>query len=91
MSFSRPIQWYHSYADPIWPDGTFNQFHFILYQKVVLKLHRKCKTLLQCKEVTNALQLVEFDKLHEPDGSVVGVVQGLHAHRHPVLGRNHLP
>jgi hypothetical protein len=24
MSFSRPIQWYHSHADPIWPDGTFN-------------------------------------------------------------------
>ncbi len=24
MSFSRPIQWYHSHADPIWPDGTFD-------------------------------------------------------------------
>jgi hypothetical protein len=24
MSFSRPIQWYHSHADPIWPDGDFN-------------------------------------------------------------------
>ncbi len=23
MSFSRPNQWYHSHADPIWPDGTF--------------------------------------------------------------------
>ncbi len=23
-SFSRPIQWYHSHVDPIWPDGTFN-------------------------------------------------------------------
>ncbi len=22
MSFLRPIQWYHSQADPIWPDGT---------------------------------------------------------------------
>jgi hypothetical protein len=22
--FSRPIQWYHSQANPIWPDGTFN-------------------------------------------------------------------
>ncbi len=22
MSFSRPIPWYHSHADPIWPDGT---------------------------------------------------------------------
>ncbi len=29
MSFSRPIQWYHSHADPIWPDGTFKNgvFH----------------------------------------------------------------
>ena len=23
MSFSRPIQWYHSHADQIWPDSTF--------------------------------------------------------------------
>ena len=23
MSFSRPIQWYHSHAGLIWPDGTF--------------------------------------------------------------------
>jgi hypothetical protein len=23
MSFSRPIQWYHAHADPIWLDGTF--------------------------------------------------------------------
>ncbi len=22
MCFLRPIQWYHSHADPIWPDGT---------------------------------------------------------------------
>ncbi len=29
MSFSRPIQWYHSNADPIWADCTFN-FIFLL-------------------------------------------------------------
>ncbi len=23
MSFLRAFQWYHSPADPIWPDGTF--------------------------------------------------------------------
>ncbi len=23
MTFSRPIQWYHSQADPIWPDRIF--------------------------------------------------------------------
>jgi hypothetical protein len=26
MTFSRPIQWYHSHADSIWPDGTFKGF-----------------------------------------------------------------
>ncbi len=26
MSFSRPIQWYHSHGDPIWPDGTFKAY-----------------------------------------------------------------
>jgi hypothetical protein len=25
MSLSRPIQWYNSHADPIWPDGTFKE------------------------------------------------------------------
>ncbi len=29
MSFLRPIQGYHSQADPIWPDGTFKIFAFI--------------------------------------------------------------
>ncbi len=24
MSFLGPIKWYHSHADSIWPDGTFN-------------------------------------------------------------------
>jgi hypothetical protein len=23
MSFSRPIQWHHFHAEPIWPDGIF--------------------------------------------------------------------
>ncbi len=26
MSFSRPIQWYQSHADLIWPDGTFKSY-----------------------------------------------------------------
>ncbi len=25
MSFSMPIQWFDSHADPIWPDGTFKE------------------------------------------------------------------
>jgi hypothetical protein len=29
MSFSRPIQWYHSHADPIWPDGTFKYASYV--------------------------------------------------------------
>ncbi len=28
MSFSRPIQWYHSHADPIWPEGTLKLSDF---------------------------------------------------------------
>ncbi len=31
MSFSRPIQLYHSHADPIWPDGNFNCISIFLY------------------------------------------------------------
>jgi hypothetical protein len=32
MLFSRPIQWYHSHADPIWPDGTFEvKILFLLF------------------------------------------------------------
>jgi hypothetical protein len=30
MSFLRAIQWFHSHADPIWPDGTFKYFPRIL-------------------------------------------------------------
>jgi hypothetical protein len=32
MSFSRPIQWYHSYVDTIWLDGTFKNIvmHFYI-------------------------------------------------------------
>jgi hypothetical protein len=29
MSFSRPIQWFHSNADPIWPDGIFKTHLFL--------------------------------------------------------------
>jgi hypothetical protein len=27
MSFSRPFQWYHFHADPIWPDGTLKSLN----------------------------------------------------------------
>jgi hypothetical protein len=30
MSFSRPIHWYHSPADPIWPGGTVKLGNFII-------------------------------------------------------------
>ena len=40
MSFSGPIQWYHSHADPIWPDGTFNAV------KICPPPHRKIQGLL---------------------------------------------
>ncbi len=34
MFFSRPIQWYHSHADPIWPDGTFK---FFIYSRQAIQ------------------------------------------------------
>ncbi len=37
MSFPRPIQCYHSHADPIWPDGT-------LHKTVLCKLYSKHKS-----------------------------------------------
>ncbi len=33
MTFLRPIKWYHSHADPFWPDGTFNLTLYILLWK----------------------------------------------------------
>jgi hypothetical protein len=36
MSFSRPIHWYHSHADPIWPDCTFNVKTFRLCDKFTM-------------------------------------------------------
>jgi hypothetical protein len=33
MSFSRPIQWYHSHADPICPDGTFKGIELLTNEK----------------------------------------------------------
>jgi len=36
MSFSRPIQWYHSPADPIWPDGTFKDRKSTIINKNVV-------------------------------------------------------
>jgi hypothetical protein len=33
MSFSRPIQWYHSHADPIWLDGTFKSVEPFPFKK----------------------------------------------------------
>ncbi len=47
MSFSRPIQWYHSHEDPIWPDGTFNLFlntAWINNHEVTLKVAIKTLT-----------------------------------------------
>ncbi len=31
MSFKRAFQWYHSHADPIWPDGTFKMKFFLMF------------------------------------------------------------
>jgi hypothetical protein len=38
MSFSRPIQWYHSHAGPIWLDGTFNDCYKRNDAKYIFKI-----------------------------------------------------
>jgi hypothetical protein len=62
MSFSRPIQWYHSHVDPIWPDGTFKVksnynsktkikiAHFLYQQRsnLILSLFQIEKCLVYC-------------------------------------------
>jgi hypothetical protein len=40
MSFLRPIQWYHSQADPIWTDGTLkeeNKFRILQFLQLLPK------------------------------------------------------
>ncbi len=40
MSFSMPIQWFHSHEDPIWPEGTFNiNLFYVSSAKIVPLLH----------------------------------------------------
>jgi hypothetical protein len=39
MSFSRPVRWYHSHADPICPEGTFSSS--ILFGKSWRELFKK--------------------------------------------------
>ncbi len=40
MFFSRPIQWYHSHVDPIWPDGTFKGCQ-IMMDRLPRIIHKK--------------------------------------------------
>ncbi len=35
---SRPVQWYHSHAVPIWPDGIFKGHKFITYNISLIKV-----------------------------------------------------
>jgi hypothetical protein len=50
MSSSRPIQWYHSHADPSWPDGTFKHVHAAL---LIVRLY--WSTCI-CVQLTSSLQ-----------------------------------
>ncbi len=45
MSFLRPIQWYHSHADPIWPDGTFKGAVFckVIHARVLKSAEMRCR------------------------------------------------
>ncbi len=44
MTFLRPIQWGHSHADPIWPDGTFKKKTYSFGFKKPCKNPRNKKT-----------------------------------------------
>ncbi len=47
MSFSRPIQWYHSHAVPIWPDGTFNRNLMLCFvYKCAAKAFYSCPAII---------------------------------------------
>jgi hypothetical protein len=57
MSFSLPIQWFHSHEDPIWPVGTFKSkwlgfmlvmflFLFLFKNLVVTKSWKKVYVFL---------------------------------------------
>jgi hypothetical protein len=46
MSFLRPIQWYHSHVDPIWPDGTFNADR--KGHRDTFAWHKKCPDMYVC-------------------------------------------
>ncbi len=41
MFCSKPIQWYHSHADPIWPDCTFKETYRYLQYMTNLNTHKK--------------------------------------------------
>ncbi len=44
MSFSKPIQWYHSHVDPIWLDSIFKNM-FLKVKGMLLKKKLNTKSL----------------------------------------------
>jgi hypothetical protein len=64
MFFSRPIQWYHSHADPIWPDGTFH-----LSSEDEESSYTDQPERLQCDEETLSndykVKMAYFERRHE--------------------------
>jgi hypothetical protein len=51
MSFSMPIQWFHSHEDPIWPEGTFNINLFDVYSAKIVPLLQSSIQLLKLLSV----------------------------------------
>ncbi len=74
MSFSRPIQWYHSQADLIWPDRTFNLFVILVFD------HKRDLTLRKAQELLEEL-VVGVDNDGE-GGDQVEHQQNLHCNFH---------
>ncbi len=50
MSFWSAFQWYHSHADPIWPDGTFKDVVSDSWPQMGFKKFKKISTRLVVKE-----------------------------------------
>ncbi len=46
MSFSRPIQWYHSHADPIWPFLPFVYFMYVSDSTGQVEASQQAKSLV---------------------------------------------
>jgi hypothetical protein len=60
MSFSRPIQWYQSHTDPIWPDWVFKAGYTNQFLKWGSMWTRKLQGLTELEQ-DDLLERIEDD------------------------------